>query len=108
MLRNSNVTFSSCNQKITTVRDEFRYRTYLRARTYVNQLTSFRMLRENKHECGLWVKGRFMGLFQHCGRSAYCIFTPNKFPHSSPEAPRIVQMRETLPAKAGTITNEFC
>ena len=22
-------------------------------------------------------KGRFMGLFQHCGRSAYCILTPN-------------------------------
>jgi len=36
-----------------------------------------------------------MGLFQHCGRSACCILTPNKFPHSSPEAPRIIQMRET-------------
>ena len=36
-----------------------------------------------------------MGLFQHCGRSAYCILTPNNFPHSSPEAPRIIQMSET-------------
>ena len=35
------------------------------------------------------------GSFQHCGRSTYCILTPNKFPHSSPEAPRIIQMRET-------------
>ena len=35
-----------------------------------------------------------MGLFQHCGRSVYCILTPNKFPHSSPDAPRIIQMRE--------------
>jgi len=40
-------------------------------------------------------KGHFMGLFQHCGRSAYCVLIPNKFPHSSPEAPRIIKMRET-------------
>ena len=36
-----------------------------------------------------------MGLFQHCGHSAYCILTPNKFPHSSPEAQCIIQMCET-------------
>ena len=49
----------------------------------------------------LKVKGRFMGLFQHCGHSAYCILTPNKFPHSSPEAPRIIQMRETSTSEGG-------
>jgi len=42
-----------------------------------------------------------MGLFQHCGRSAYCIPTPNKFPHSSPETPRIIQMRETSTSEGG-------
>ena len=42
----------------------------------------------------LKVKGRFMGLFQHCGRWAYCILTPKKFPHSSPEAPRIIDARD--------------
>ena len=42
-----------------------------------------------------------MGPFQHCGRSAYCILTPNKFPHSSPEAPRIIQMRETSTIEGG-------
>ena len=47
------------------------------------------------------VKGRFMGLFQHCGHSAYCIPTLNKFPHSSPEAPRIIQMRETSTSEGG-------
>ena len=41
------------------------------------------------------VKGHFIGLFQHCGRSAYCVLTLNKFPHSSPEAPRIIQMHKT-------------
>ena len=46
-------------------------------------------------------KGSFMGLFQHCGRSAYCILTPNKFPHSYPEAPRIIQMRETSTSEGG-------
>ena len=46
-------------------------------------------------------KVRFMGLFQHCGRSAYCILTPNKFPHSSPEAPRTIQMRETSTSEGG-------
>ena len=47
------------------------------------------------------VKGRFIRLFQHCGRSAYCILTLNKFPHSSPEAPRIIQMRETSTSEGG-------
>jgi len=42
-----------------------------------------------------------MGLFQHCGRSAYCILTSNNFPHSSPEAPRIVEMRETSTSEGG-------
>ena len=42
-----------------------------------------------------------MGRFQHCGRSAYCILTPNKFPHSHPEAPRIIQMRETSTSEGG-------
>ena len=45
--------------------------------------------------------GRFMGFFQHCGSSAYCILTPNKFPHSSSEAPRIIQMRETSTSEGG-------
>ena len=49
----------------------------------------------------LKVKGRFMGLFQHCGRSAYCILTLNKFPHSSPESPRIIQMRENSTSEGG-------
>ena len=40
-------------------------------------------------------KGRFLELFQHWDHLAYCILTPNKFPHSPPEAPRIIQMRET-------------
>jgi len=46
-------------------------------------------------------KGRFYGAFQHCGRSAYCILTPNKFPHSSPEASRIIQMHETSTSEGG-------
>ena len=31
----------------------------------------------------------------------YCILAPNKFPHSSPEAPRIIQMRETSISEGG-------
>ena len=46
-------------------------------------------------------KGRFMGLFQHCSHLAYCSLTPNNFPHSSPEAPRLIQMRETSTSKGG-------
>ena len=41
-----------------------------------------------------------MVFFQHCGRSAYCILTP-KFPHSSTEEPRIIQMRETSTSEGG-------
>jgi len=43
----------------------------------------------------------FYGDFQHFGRSAYCILTPNKFPHSTPEAPRIIQMPETSTSEGG-------
>ena len=48
-------------------------------------------------------KGRFyfLELFQHWGHLAYCILAPNKFPHSSPEAPRIIQMLETSTSEGG-------
>ena len=42
-----------------------------------------------------------MGLFQHCGLTAYCILTPNKLPHSSPEAPLIIQTRENSTSEGG-------
>ena len=42
-----------------------------------------------------------MGLYQQCGLSAYCILTPKKFLLSSPEAPRIIQMRETSTNEGG-------
>ena len=51
--------------------------------------------KELKLKLALW------GFFQHCGRSAYCVFTPNKFPHSSTEAPRIIQMRENSTSEGG-------
>jgi len=41
-------------------------------------------------------KGRFMGLF-----NTAAVLTPNKFPHSSPEAPCIIQMRETSTREGG-------
>jgi len=54
------------------------------------------------HPClALILKRHFIGLFQHCGRSAYCVLTLNKFPHSSPEASRIIQMHETSTSKGG-------
>ena len=46
-------------------------------------------------------KGRFLELFQHWGHLAYCILPPNKFPHSSPEAPCIIQMCETSTSEGG-------
>ena len=46
-------------------------------------------------------KGHFIGLLKHCGRSAYCVLTLNDFPLSSPEAPRIIQMRETSTSEGG-------
>ena len=58
----------------------------------------------HKSEYWLWLfslrvkgKGRFLELFH----LAYCILAPNKFPHSSPEAPRIMQMRETSTSEGG-------
>jgi hypothetical protein len=53
------------------------------------------------------VKGRFMGPFNTAAFGLLYSY-PNKFPHSSPEAPRTIEMRGPLPAKAGSITNEFC
>jgi len=46
-------------------------------------------------------KGHFIGLFQHCRRSAYCVRKLNEFPHSSPETPRIIEMRETSTSEGG-------
>ena len=46
-------------------------------------------------------KGRFLELFQHWVHLAYCILAPNKFPHPSPEAPRIIQMCETSTSEGG-------
>ena len=71
---------------------------FLKETSYMFRLkyiSTIRLIRKGKG------KGRFMGLFQHCGRSDYCILTPNKFPHSSPEAPRIIQMRETSTSEGG-------
>ena len=47
------------------------------------------------------VKGRFLELFNTAAILAYRILTPNKFPHSSPEAPRLIQMRETSTTEGG-------
>ena len=38
---------------------------------------------------------------------AYCILAPNRFPHSSPEAPRIIQMRETSTSEGGNYYHIF-
>ena len=40
-------------------------------------------------------KGRLVGPFQHCIRRLIVPLHPNKFLHSSPEAPRTTQARET-------------
>ena len=48
-----------------------------------------------------------MGLFQHCGLSAYCIFTPNNFPHSSPEAPRIIYARDLYQRRRDLLPMNF-
>jgi hypothetical protein len=41
-----------------------------------------------------------MGLFNTSTAWVYCILTPN-FPHSSPEAPHIIQLRETSTSEGG-------
>jgi len=46
-------------------------------------------------------KSRFMVLFQHCGFRPIVFLPPNKFPHSSPERQRIIQMRETSTSEGG-------
>ena len=40
-------------------------------------------------------KGRLVGPFQHCIRRLIVLLPPNEFLHSSPEAPRTIQERET-------------
>ena len=47
------------------------------------------------------IKGGFLDHFQHWGHLAYCILAPKKFPHSSPEVPRIIQMLETSTSEGG-------
>ena len=40
-------------------------------------------------------KGRLVGPFQHCSLRLIVLLPPNEFLHSSPEAPRTIQARET-------------
>jgi hypothetical protein len=47
------------------------------------------------------------GAFQHYDLSCLLYSYPNKFPHSSPEAPRIIQMRETSTSEGGNYY-QFC
>ena len=42
-----------------------------------------------------WFKGRLVGLFQHFIRRLIVLLSPYEFLHSSPEAPRTIQVRET-------------
>jgi hypothetical protein len=48
----------------------------------------------------LKVKGRFMGPFNTAAIGLLYSY-PNKFPHSSPEAPRTKQMRGTSTSEGG-------
>ena len=48
---------------------------------------------ENKNDGD--VKGRLVGLFQHCSWRLIVLLPPNEFLHSSPEAPRTIQAQET-------------
>jgi hypothetical protein len=48
-----------------------------------------------------YVLKSFLGLFQHSGLAGLLYSCPNKFPHSSPEAQRIIQMRETSTSEGG-------
>jgi hypothetical protein len=47
------------------------------------------------------VKVTFRGFFNNPTSWVYCILAPNKFPHSSPEAPRIIQIREISTNEGG-------
>ena len=46
-------------------------------------------------------KGRFMGLFNTAAVRPIVFLSPTKLPHSSPEALRIIQMRETSTSEGG-------
>jgi hypothetical protein len=53
------------------------------------------------------VKGASRGFFNTPTSWVYCILAPNKFPHSSSEAPRIIQMRETSTSEGGNYSPKF-
>jgi hypothetical protein len=48
------------------------------------------------------------GAFQYLDLSGLLYSYPNKFPHSSPEVPRIIQMRETSTSEGGNYSPQFC
>jgi hypothetical protein len=60
------------------------------------------------HAMPLWMGLKSLyGAFQHHDFSGLLYSYPNKFPHSSPEAPRIIQMRETSTSEGGNYY-QFC
>jgi hypothetical protein len=48
------------------------------------------------------------GAFQYLDRLGLLYSYSNKFPHSSPEAPRIIQKRETSTSEGGNYSPRFC
>ena len=53
------------------------------------------LITKHRLKCLKRFKGRLVGLFQHCIRRLIVLLPPNEFLHSSPEAPRTIQARET-------------
>jgi hypothetical protein len=54
------------------------------------------------------IKVAFTGLFQYLDRLGLLYSYPNKFPHSSPEAPHIIQMSEISTSEGGNYSPQFC
>jgi hypothetical protein len=51
---------------------------------------------------GLRFKGRSIGpVYSTATSIVYCTLSPKEFPHSSPEAPRTTQARETSTSEGG-------
>ena len=65
---------------------------------FVEQLNDCHILKRTVKGKG---KGRFMGLFNTAAIRPIVFLPPNKFLHSSPEAPRIIQMRKTSTSEGG-------
>jgi hypothetical protein len=99
--KNTDISFS--NTEISLLQKGPKYNMHAKRRNWIQNLG----LEAETANTQLKKLKSLHGAFQYLDLSDLLYSYPNKFPHSSPEAPRIIQMRETSTSEGGNYSPNF-